>query len=399
MSRHDVVVVGGGISGLSFAVHAARAGRKVLVLERAKEPGGCLATHRAPGGHWFELGAHTCYNSYAGLAELLDASALRGEVLARAKTHLRFLDGDQLVRGSNLGALLRLLSWTEAALHLPRLFWAKKAGKSVAEFYGGLVGKQNYAGVLGPMLSAVPSQSADAFPAELLFKSRSTRRKDYPRSFTLRGGLRSICDALARQPGVEVARERTAASVAASGSGFAVLTADGERHEAEVCAVATPPLAAASVLGGVAPELAAQISQVKETSVDTLGFSVRASKVRLPVSTFLVPKKDLFFSVVTRDAVPDPDWRSFSVHFRPGLSAGERLARATQVLGLGRQDLEEVVERTSVLPSPVVGHDAVVREVDRLSAGRRLCVLGNWFAGLSIEDCVDRSRAEWTRVA
>ena len=30
---------------------------------------------------------------------------------------------------------------------------------------------------------------------------------------------------------------------------------------------------------------------------------------------------------------------------------------------------------------------------------RRLCVLGNWFAGLSIEDCVDRSRCEWERVA
>jgi hypothetical protein len=26
-------------------------------------------------------------------------------------------------------------------------------------------------------------------------------------------------------------------------------------------------------------------------------------------------------------------------------------------------------------------------------------VTGNWFAGLSIEDCVNRSRREWARVA
>ncbi len=32
MESRDVVVVGGGVSGLSFAWNAARAGRKVLVL-------------------------------------------------------------------------------------------------------------------------------------------------------------------------------------------------------------------------------------------------------------------------------------------------------------------------------------------------------------------------------
>ena len=39
MSKHDVVVVGGGISGLTFAFEAARAGRSVLVLERAGAAG------------------------------------------------------------------------------------------------------------------------------------------------------------------------------------------------------------------------------------------------------------------------------------------------------------------------------------------------------------------------
>lgn len=399
MSRHDVVVIGGGISGLSFAALAAGAGRKVLVLEREGAPGGCLATHRATGGYWFELGAHTCYNSYVGLAGLLDACGLRGEVQPRAKTHLRFLDGDRLVPGSNLGALLRLLSWLEAAVHLPRLFFASKAGRSVAEYYGSLVGKRNYAEVLGPMLSAVPSQSADAFPAEMLFKRRASRREDLPRSFTLRGGLRSIAEALARHGGVELATSRAATGLERTSAGFAVRTAEGDRHEARVCAVATPPSAAAELLAGAAPELAAQAARVKDTVVETLGFAVRASKLELPVSTFLVPRRDAFFSAVTRDSVPDPDWRGFAFHFRPGPTAEQRRERAARVLGLGPTDLEEVVERRAVLPSPVVGHAAVVGEIDRLSAGGGLCVLGNWFAGLSIEDCVERSRAEWSRVA
>jgi UDP-galactopyranose mutase len=248
------------------------------------------------------------------------------------------------------------------------------------------------------MLSAVPSQSADAFPAGMLFKSRGTRRKDFPRSFTLRGGLQSVTDALARLERVEVATGRSAASLSAEGSGWAVVTDDGERHEAGIVAVATPPSAAASILGAAAPELAAQASRVKDTAVETLAFAVRSSKVNLPVSTFLVPRKDVFHSAVTRDPVPDPDWRGFAFHFRPGLSSDERVARVTKLLHLRREDLEDLSERRTILPSPVLGHEVVVKEIDRLSAGRRLCVLGNWFSGLSIEDCVDRSRGEWARV-
>jgi UDP-galactopyranose mutase len=97
--------------------------------------------------------------------------------------------------------------------------------------------------------------------------------------------------------------------------------------------------------------------------------------------------------------VPDPDWRAFSFHFRPGLDPEEKRARATRLLGLSKDDLEEAVEKRTVLPSPALGHEAIVAQIDRLSAGKRLAVLGNWFAGLSIEDCVDRSRTEWARVA
>lgn len=399
MKKHDVVVVGGGISGLTFAFEAARAGRSVLVLERAPKPGGCLSTHRTGSGYWFELGAHTCYNSYVGFTNLVEGCGLRGEVLQRAKTHLRFLDGDRLVPGSNLGVLLRLFSWPEAAISLPRMLGAKKDGKTVEQFYGRIVGKRNYSKVLGPMLSAVPSQSADAFPAGMLFKMRDTRREDFPRSFTLRGGLQSVADALARQPGVEVATGTTATALSESGDGWVVVTEDGERHEAGVVAVAMPPSASSAVLAGSEPELSSVVSRVKDTVVETLAFAVRASKVDLPVSMFLVPKEDVFHSAVTRDSVPDPDWRSFAFHFKPGFTTEERIDRVTRLLGLDRSDLEDLVEKRTVLPSPALGHETIVAEIDRLSAGRRLSVLGNWFAGLSIEDCVDRSRTEWARMA
>jgi protoporphyrinogen/coproporphyrinogen III oxidase len=399
MADADVIVVGGGISGLTFAHQAARAGRSVLLLERAPALGGCLATHHGPAGYWFELGAHTCYNSYTGLAEVIDGCGLRGEVVARAKTRLRFLDGERLVPGANLGVLLRLFSWGELLRSLPRMFSEKKQGQTVYGYYSRIVGRKNYGGVLGPMLSAVPSQSADAFPADMLFKARAARRKDYPRSFTLRDGLGALAEGIARQPRITALAGRAVTGVEAVAGGYEVAAEDGTRYQAPVLALATIPSVAAGLLRPVAPELATQVARVREAAVETLGFAVRAERVRLPVSMFLVPRDDVFHSVVTRDSVPDPAWRGFAVHFKPGVPREDRLRRAQEVLGLRREDLEDVVERRSVLPSPVLGHDEVVREVDRLSAGQRLALTGNWFAGLSIEDCVDRSRREWERVA
>jgi protoporphyrinogen/coproporphyrinogen III oxidase len=399
MKRYDVVVGGAGISGLSFAFQAARAGRRVLVLEREGKPGGCLASHRAASGYWFELGAHTCYNSYTGFAELVEACGLRGEVLPRIATHLRFVDGDRLVPGSNLAVLLRLFSWWEAAVSLPRLIGAKKEGETVRSFYSRIVGKRNYEKVLGPMLSAVPSQNADLFPAGMLFKSRSTRRQDFPRSFTLRGGLQSMADRLAAEPGIELTAGRTLDRVERAGDGFTVVAGDGERIAAGAVALASGPSSAARIVAEAFPDLSAVVSKVREAEVETMAFAVRSSKISLPVSMFLVPESDLFHSVVTRDSVPDPDWRSFSFHFKPGLTRDGRIARATRLLGLAASDLEEMVERKGLLPSPTLGHEEIVREVDRLTAPTRLALLGNWFAGLAIEDCVDRSRSEWQRLA
>ena len=399
MARHDAIVVGGGVSGAAFAFHAARAGRRVLLIEEEERLGGCLHTARGPGDFWFELGAHTCYNSYGALIEMLEGCGLMSSLQPRAKPRLRFLEGDRVLPGQNLGLLLRLMNKVELARSLPHAFGARQDGQTVRSYYASIVGPGNYARVLGPMLSAVPSQKADDLPADMLFKRRP-RRKDVIRSFTLRGGLQGVCEAAAATSGVTARRGAAARRVERIASGFAVTLADGSREEGAVLALATPPGAAAVLLGEAEPEVAARLARIRQVTVDTLAVALPAARAaRIPPSTFLIPRDDLFYSVVTRDVVPAPAFRAVTFHFKPGLSADDRMGRATRLLGVGSKDLASAVQRRTVLPSPVLGHREIVRELDGLLEKTPLVLSGNWFAGLSIEDCVQRSRSEWERVA
>lgn len=54
---YDVIIVGGGLGGLTAGAKLAREGRKVLLLEQHSQPGGCATTFKR-GDYTFEVGLH-----------------------------------------------------------------------------------------------------------------------------------------------------------------------------------------------------------------------------------------------------------------------------------------------------------------------------------------------------
>ncbi len=73
------------------------------------------------------------------------------------------------------------------------------------------MGSANFDRVIGPAMTAVISQKADDFPAEMLFKKRP-RRKDVIKSFTLSSGLQTIADTIAIQKNIEIIKRIRGAS-------------------------------------------------------------------------------------------------------------------------------------------------------------------------------------------
>jgi len=391
MDRPDVIVVGAGISGLSFAYRTAASGNKTLLLDSAPRLGGCLDTRAGDGDFWFEVGAHTAYNSYAGFLQVIEGCGLAEQLTPREKVPFKLLKNGQL------SSIMKELSLVRAILSAPRIFFTKKHDKTVEQYYSKLVGTTNYRRVLGPFLAAVPSQSADAFPATMLFKKRP-RRKDVLRSFTLARGLGSIADAVNAQPNVSAKTGVNVTRVERDGAGFKVHTDGGNELTAATVAVAAPASVASQILRDAFPELADQLARIQMAHIETVGVAVDKSKLSIEPVAGIVPADDIFFSAVTRDTVPDARYRGFTFHFKNGTDRDQRLKRIAEVLGVGHEDLLHVAEKQLELPSPVLGHDDITRAIDGLIANTRLAMTGNYYAGLAIEDCVERSNTEAARV-
>ena len=401
MSVPEVTVIGAGISGLAFAWKAARAGRRVLVLERRKRTGGCFYSHRASGGFWYEMGAHTVYNSYSNLLDIAVETGITDRLVQRGPARAHF----GLLRDGNISwftppGILRKLNWFSAALHAPFGFIKGKKKRSVRQYYSGLLGSGNFNRLFAPFFAAVPSQPADDFPVEgpgSLFKTR-TRRKEFPRSFGFTGGLETICHAIAAHPNIETRTGVSAVELQADNDSCRVRLEDGDEFTTPLAAVAAPPDSAADLVKNINPELATTLRRIKTVRVESLGARVARGRCALPECAFIVPAEDIFYSAVTRDPFPDSSSRGFAFHFRPGITRERKIQRVCQTLGVSPDDLNDIAENEVTLPSPRVNHAAITADIQKLLNRRVLALTGNYFGGMAVEDCIARSLEEWRRV-
>lgn len=394
MENYDLIVVGAGISGMSFTHYATKAGLKTLVLEKSGRNGGSFHSSTLDNNKsdfWLELGAHTCYNSYRNLIEVIEDCGIADQIRPRAKAPFRVLVNDQVK------SFTSQINFFELLTSVPKIFSKKKEGETVESYYGSIVGKKNFKKVFSALFSAVPSQNADDFPADALFKKRE-RRKDILKHYTMNFGLESITSAIADHDKPEMKFGIEINQIEKVDEGFVLKTNEGD-FKCKRLSICTSVTSAPALIKNVSLELEDKISKIKFQKIESLGVMVAKEATELETFAGLVPINDDFFSAVSRDSVPDENYRGFTFHFKPNLlTADQKMEKICKVLGVSKDQIIASQDKLNIVPSLRLGHYELVDEIDKLLKGQNLFLSGNYFAGLAIEDCVSRSKSEVERM-
>ena len=77
-SPKRVVVVGGGLAGLSCAKYLVDAGHHPIVLERANVLGGKVSAWKDKDGDWVETGLHIFFGAYPNMMNLFKELNIEG---------------------------------------------------------------------------------------------------------------------------------------------------------------------------------------------------------------------------------------------------------------------------------------------------------------------------------
>jgi protoporphyrinogen oxidase len=235
--------------------------------------------------------------------------------------------------------------------------------------------------------------------ADTLFRKKP-RRKEIIRSFSGRSGVQQFSDAIAANSAVEVRTNSSVVTLQPLDDGFILRLADGSEIEARQVALAVAPDHAAAILHNSYAQISDLIQSIEMVDIESLAIVVEADQIKLEPLAGIIAVDDDFYSVVSRDPISDERYRGFTFHFKPGrLSADEQLERACRVLGVREGQVTAAKSHNNRLPSLRSGHRQRIEKLDGMLASTpQLAMTGNWFAGVSIEDCLVRSAAEAARL-
>lgn len=394
--QYDCLVIGGGISGISFAHYLKQQGKKVLILEKKTSIGGQIQspTAEVDANYWREMGAHTCYNSYTHLLSIVKD--------LRAEEHIQALGKGSYViyAGGKIKSPMSQIQYTGLLFNGIKLFFTSRKGKTVKEYFGNIVGKRNYRHLFSRLFRAVLSQNADEYPAESFLKRRAGRFEEFPRKYTFSKGLHSFLQLMVEKNNIDVkpCSEILDIQQNEDKSQYTVTTIDGCTYTSNNIAFATSPNTAGHLIGDIDHDLATLLCTIPMFHSESMNVIIPKDKLSIKDVAGIIPVSEEFHSAVSRDLVADKELRSFTFHFAHNAkNEDEKLETICEVLDIKKHEIVEYDEGKHILPSLQLEHLNLAEQVAELQENESMYILGNYFYGLSIEDCINRSSDEAKR--
>jgi len=437
-----VIVIGGGISGLSAAYDLTRAGADCTILEKQARAGGVIETRIADGCK-LECGPDSFLAAKPAALTLIKELGLEADVIGsndhqrttyilKHGTLVALPEGVMMIVPTRVMPMVQssLLSWgTKIRMGLECF---RKPGeshdRSVAEFVTDHFGQESLDYLAEPLLSGVyggdPAQLSvgSVLPRFLQMEAkygslvrgvlagRSAAPPSGPLFRTLKGGLGTLVDTLAAR--VKVCRADVE-TIERTDSGFRV-RAGGEWTDADHVIVACPAWSAAALVSGVDPQLAELLATIDYSSSLTLSLIYRAADFdgKRAGFGFLVPKKErqrlaACTFVGTKFSFRVPDDRIVLRCFFGGIGDPAILNESDEsVTAIARDELHRILGLTAAPISQTIsrwprsmaqytlGHKQRVEEIRaRTIAIPGLHLAGNAYDGIGIPDCIQGGRA------
>lgn len=390
---YDCVIAGAGISGISFAHYLHTTGAKTLILEQNERVGGQIQTTTTESNpdYWRELGSHTCYNSYTHLLSIVKEIGTDDSVLPLKKQSYVLYD-------NKIKSIFSGMSIFSCILSIPKMFLADKTGKTVREYFRPMFGRTNYDKLFRYAFRAVICQPADNYPAEMFLKRRKGRLEEFPRKYSYKDGLNNLIKDIIEKDGLEVKTLSKVESIEKQNDLFIVKTTGGESYKAKSIALATNPQITAKLLQATEPELSELLSTIPVFKSESVNVTIAKEKLPLKEVAGVISLSDEFMSAVSRDMVENNTLRSFTFHFEKGKkNEKEKIDLICKILNISSQDIIETITTNHELASPNIQHLHMSNQVEAKRQDNNIYILGNYYYGLSIEDCVNRSKDEFER--
>jgi len=455
-----VVIVGGGISGLSTAYYLARGGVPSTILESRPRLGGVILTERVE-GCTIEAGPDSFLSAKPAAFDLIRELGLADQVIGSNDrdrvTYVRkggrllpLPDGLMMMVPTRILPLLTtgLLGWRtklRMGMELLRAPRPKPGDESVAEFiqehygaeavdylaepllsgiYGGNPTQLSVTSVL-PRFVELANQYGSLTRGVLAARAKAGRdRHSAPLFRTLQGGLGQLVDAIAGAIGGKVeVRPCRAQTIQRAEAGFRIKLDDGGWLEADQVVVACEAHSGSALLGGVDGRLAELLGTVPYSSSMTVALGFDAADFTGPGGTpphgfgFLVPKKErrrLVACTWVGAKFPHrvPEGKVVARCFLGGMEDAGVLDESDEaVAALVASELQDIAGFTArprftriarwprAMAQYTVGHPQRLAEMQaRTPPAGGLHLAGNAYEGIGIPDCIRMGRQAAERI-
>ncbi len=438
-----VIVVGGGIAGLSAAWALQKAGVDYALLEKSERWGGKVHTkivELPEGKAIIDGGPESFVTRKTAAWDLAGELGIQDQVInpGAETSHMYILDGGtpvevplapfKFVASPIMSGRGKLRMLTEP-FQPPK---ADDADESLADFVTRRLGREALEKFMGPILGGIYNTDPEkqsilvsspimremeaeygglvkAVVGKIFAKNKPKRDPNRPRFGAFASGLEVMVTELVAQLTGDLRLNVEISGVAKNDAGYVVTLANGDRLAADALIFATPANATAAMLAELAPGPAQKLATIEHKNIGTITliYKTEDAQTKLHIHGLMIPRREkraidaITFTSLKMPSRSPQGYGMVRVFFggsQPGLvemSDADLLenvrAELKSLLGITASPLASASFRwLASFPQADVGHLAKVAEIES-ALPEGIYVTGSSYRGIGVPDCIQQA--------